>query len=168
MPEYYPPDSLIAQLMRHESYRSSPYLCPSGHRTIGYGHNLDTNQVPGVDMDSILTQDEALKLLRADAGFFGTALLVDYPWMWEMPSTRFCVFVNMAFNIGLDGFAKFRKAIAAAEARNYPRAAAEMIDSKWWNQVGNYAPDSPEGKKNGRAGRAYELVQQMRTGQWQA
>lgn len=32
---------LLSQLKRHEGLRLWVYRCPTGHRTIGYGHNLD-------------------------------------------------------------------------------------------------------------------------------
>lgn len=168
MTEYYPLDSLITQLERHEGLSLVAYKCSAGHWTIGYGHNLDANPIPGIDKNSSINKDQADRLLRTYAAAIGSALLERFPWMWDMPSTRFCVFVNMAFNMGVNGLAKFRNALYAAEDRDYIKAAEEMKDSSWYHQVGGYSATSEEGKRNGRAGRSYELVEQMRTGKWQA
>jgi lysozyme len=42
----------------------------------------------------------------------------------------------MVFNIGANGVERFRKMIAAIEAGDYRLAAAEMQNSRWFNQVG--------------------------------
>jgi lysozyme len=46
------------------------------------------------------------------------------------------ILVNMAFNLGATRLRKFKKMLAAIEAGDYNTAADEMIDSKWYNQVG--------------------------------
>lgn len=162
--EYFVSDALIAQLMRQEKFEAKPYYCSAHHMTIGYGHNMDARSVPGIGLDSVINQDQARRLLHNDAQFFGSELLEEYPWMWDMPAVRFEVFVNMAFNMGLAGFGKFHETLAAAQSGDYTRTAAEMLDSDWAKQVGDYAPDSDKGRRLGRAGRAWELAQQMRTG----
>ncbi len=68
-------------------------------------------------------------------------------WVAECPSLPGCLsqgetreraLVNMAFNLGgrLAGFKKFLKAV---NARDWPTAAVEMMDSKWATQVGDRA-----------------------------
>lgn len=37
---------LLEALKRQEGFRSEPYLCPTGHVTIGYGHNLEADPSP--------------------------------------------------------------------------------------------------------------------------
>ena len=65
----------------------------------------------------------------------------------------------MAFNLGKPTLLKFSKFIGRLSDNDYEGASKEMItgsdgvsESKWASQVGK---------------RAYELAEQMRTGQWQ-
>jgi lysozyme len=43
----------------------------------------------------------------------------------------------MAFNLGRSRLGKFKKMIEAVNEGDYEKAAEEMIDSKWYHQVGN-------------------------------
>ena len=45
--------------------------------------------------------------------------------------------VNMAFNLGRGRLSKFKKLITAVNEGNWQKAADEMVDSRWYNQVGN-------------------------------
>jgi lysozyme len=47
------------------------------------------------------------------------------------------VCVNMAFNLGRTRLSRFKKMITAVNEGKYAKAADEMIDSKWYGQVGN-------------------------------
>ena len=47
--------------------------------------------------------------------------------------------VNMHFNLGMPTLRKFRNMLDALERREYNRAADEMLDSNWADQVGNRA-----------------------------
>ena len=47
------------------------------------------------------------------------------------------VLVNMAFNLGRGRLSKFKKLITAVNEGNWQKAADEMVDSRWYNQVGN-------------------------------
>ena len=56
----------------------------------------------------------------------------------------------MVFNLGLSRFEKFKKTIAAIESGNYAKAAAEMVLSDWFIQVGNRGPELVEMMRTGR------------------
>lgn len=49
------------------------------------------------------------------------------------------ILVNMCFNLGFVRFSKFKKMIKAVENQDYKKVAKEMVDSKWYGQVGNRA-----------------------------
>jgi len=122
---------LLAQLKKHEGFRSKPYLCTAGKLTIGYGRNLDD---VGID------QSEADNLLRNDV-YAAIRELDRYPWAAELDQVRFDAMVNFMFNVGANTFAKFEKMIAAMESKNYERASMELMDSLYAKQVGNRAVD---------------------------
>lgn len=42
----------------------------------------------------------------------------------------------MAFNLGRNRLSKFKNMISAVNEGNYAKAADEMIDSRWYKQVG--------------------------------
>jgi lysozyme len=42
----------------------------------------------------------------------------------------------MAFNLGVPGLLKFKRTLAAIRGKEYDRAAAMMLDSRWATQVG--------------------------------
>lgn len=46
------------------------------------------------------------------------------------------VLVDLSFNMGKDRLAEFHDMLRAAEARNRTAAAAALIDSKWYGEVG--------------------------------
>ena len=132
---------LIEQLKVHEGFRSKPYKCTADKLTIGYGLNLDA----GIDgeLAELILKHQVSKLRSR----FESA-----EWYSSIDSqARKDALVNMAFNIGVSGTFKFAKMFNAIALRDYHQAANEMLDSKWAKQVG---------------GRAIELAEQMRSGQY--
>ena len=122
---------LLAQLKKHEGFRSKPYLCTAGKLTIGYGRNLDD---VGID------QSEADSLLRNDI-YAAIRELDKYPWAAELDQVRFDAMTNFMFNVGGRTFAMFKKMIAAMEAKDYGSASMELLDSRYAQQVGQRAVD---------------------------
>lgn len=148
---YSPPRPLIDQLKRHEGLRLKAYRCPAGKLTIGYGHNLEAQTVPGIGEGSTISEDQAERLLYADILLAGEGVLLRFPWAKRLDSARLSVLVNMAFNLGLGSLATFKRTLAAVNAWDWGRAADGMLASKWAGQVGH---------------RSVELAEQMRTGEW--
>ena len=133
---------MVELIKRHEGLRLEPYKCSAGKLTIGYGHNLD-----GIG----ITEDEADYLLMGDieraeyavSRVFGDSLLQ------SLSCNRYSVLVNMMFNLGLPRFKGFKKMIQAVKDGDYNKAAHEMLNSKWAQQVRT---------------RADELIKMMRKG----
>lgn len=130
-----------ACLRRYEGFSKLPYKCPTGHLTIGYGHNLE-NGISAAAAEFILQED----LARAER-----AVKDAFPWWWKLDDARQFVLVDMAFNMGLAGLKGFKKMLAAMEQGDYQTAAKEMLASKWAAQVGR---------------RAVELSKIMEKGEW--
>ena len=136
-------DRLTEQLKRHEGFRSKPYLCTAGKLTIGYGRNLD---------DVGVTESEALELLRQDIARARIDVSLNVEGAKLLDDVRFDVLVNMCFNLGIFKLLQFRKTLRAIQDHDFDKAAEEMLNSVWANQVGR---------------RAIELAEQMRTGKYQ-
>ena len=130
------------QLKRHEGLELKPYMCTSGKLTIGYGRNLEDKGITEKEADDLLTED-IIDVYES---------LNQFEWFAGLDKARAGVLVNMTFNIGFNGIQKFIKMINALSLKDYELAAKEMLDSRWARQVG---------------GRATELAEQMRTGEWQ-
>jgi lysozyme len=132
---------LIEQLKRHEGLRLKPYQDAVGKLTIGYGRNL---------VNSGICESEAEMLLINDVLHLRQRLTA-HSWFLVMNEARQEALINMAYNLGMVGLLKFTQMIAALNARDYPLAADEMLNSLWARQVGS---------------RADELALQMRVGYW--
>ena len=127
-------EQLVFQIKDHEgevTNERGDHICYQdslGINTIGYGRNID---------EKGLTDDEAEYLLKNDIAesiYAASSLLSS---TWDMLSqNRRAVVVDMVFNMGLTRFMGFKKMIAALDAGDYYEAAEQMIDSKWYRQVG--------------------------------
>jgi lysozyme len=141
--------NLLNQLRRHEGLRLKPYHCSENFLSLGYGRNLDTNGISEAEAEFMLLND----LVACESE------LKDEGWYNQLDETRRAVVLNMAFNLGKPKLLKFSKFIGRLSDNDYEGASKEMVtgsdgvsESKWASQVGK---------------RAYELAEQMRTGQWQ-
>ena len=62
-----------------------------------------------------------------------------FPWFYELTEQVQEVLINMHFNMGMPTLRKFRNMLDAMERQEYSRAADEILDSNWADQVGNRA-----------------------------
>ena len=118
--------SIEDQLILHEGLRLKPYRCTAGRLTIGVGRNLE---------DKGISHHEAMMLLRNDIEEI-TGQLERHSWYVALGPVRRKVLIDMAFNMGLDGLMRFRRMIEALKRANYEAAADEMVNSRWYRQVG--------------------------------
>lgn len=136
-------DLARAQLKADEGTVPHAYQDSEGYWTIGCGRLIDKRLGGGLSDDEInylLNNDLFRAEKTARALFAGFDRLSD---------ARKAVLVNMAHNLGqtrLAGFLRLREAI---KGQDWDRAADEMLNSRWAQQVGN---------------RAVRLANQMRQG----
>jgi len=112
---------LKSLLTTHESYRQFPYADSTGHLTIGIGRNLS---------DRGISTTEALALLDDDIFYFTSKLANVLPYFSELSDNRQIVLVDMCFNLGVNGLLEFHKMLDAIEARDWEKAAFEILNSK--------------------------------------
>ena len=134
--------TILTQLERDEGFRAKPYQDTEGYWTVGFGWNMEA--VP-------LDIDIARMILQREVERHTAALRRDYSWFDSLSECRQAVLINMAYNLGDEGLAKFTKALAALAGGYYNEAAKELLASKWAKQVGD---------------RANRLSEQMRIDQW--
>ena len=162
---YDPPQQLIDQIKRLEGLVLTAAPCPAGKMTIGYGHNLDANPVPGLSAGSTINADQAERLLIADIIDYRQRVLARLPWSGYLDQVRFCALINMAFNMGLSGLCGFHKMLDALASDNYSEAAAEALDSAWGR--GQVIVNGDIKTLNGLVNRSKEIANQIATGAWQ-
>lgn len=141
---------LKEDLIRHEGIRHKVYPDTKGIPTIGIGYNLHNSNAEndlreiGVNIHDVLRGkrltdkeiyflfEKRIKVAINDAiKFLGKE---NYD---RQPDQVKIVVINMAYNLGYNRLNKFIKFRDALINNNYDRAAEEMIDSRWYHQVGN-------------------------------
>lgn len=128
-------------IIRHEGLRLKPYRDIRSKLTIGVGRNLD---------DVGITRAEALLLLDNDIARVRHEVGHAFAWFSGLDPVRKDVVLDMVFNLGLSRFRRFRKTIAAIEARDWEQAAREMLASLWARQVGRRARELAEMMRRGK------------------
>ena len=135
------PAKMRQQLRIHEGYETKPYTDSVGKLSIGVGRNLDDIGLSDDEIQLLLDNDINRAMKGAEK----------FSWWKDLDSVRQMVVLDMLFNLGLAGFCKFRKTISYIASEDYMKAAEEMKDSRWHEQVGP---------------RALRLEEMMRTGDW--
>jgi lysozyme len=147
-------ETMRQQLAAEEKLMLKPYvdccgkswrdcLCQhKGKLTIGIGRNIE---------DRGITQAEAYYLCDNDIEIMLAELDKAIPWYRKLDEVRIRVLIDMAFNMGVPRLvANNPSMLAACEAGDYARAATEMLNGPWHEQV---------------KGRADKLAAMMRSGQ---
>jgi lysozyme len=150
---------LIVQLHRDEGKKADKngnhvaYLDTKGILTIGYGHNCQASPVPGVSKPGdTITDAQANLIFERDLAAHVREVRRKLPWVDSLDAPRQAVLYNMAFNLGIAGLLGFKNTLAFVRVGDFKNAAANMLKSKWREDV---------------KARAIRLAEQMRTGVWQ-
>jgi len=117
--------SLESRIKRHEGKRFTPYEDSEGILTVGYGRNLRDVPFSQDELDLMFKND----LRRARDGA-ETFIVYD-----QLNELRKGVLIEMVFQMGVAGVAKFKRFLAFALQEDWTRAAEEMLDSKWARQT---------------------------------
>ena len=147
----------INDYIKHwEGFSNKYYFCPSNKLTIGYGRNVTDNPISYdeyIMLFPLLSRSEAMIAIAIEgiseyqsakllAGFVVSEikyLMRKYRWFRELSYYRRMVILDMIYNLGLSDFRKFKKMIKALKGRKYDEASNEIIDSKYYIQVGERA-----------------------------
>ena len=138
---------LIAQLRSDEGEVLHAYPDHLGYWTIGVGRLIDSRKGGGI------SADESAYLLNNDIQHRDQALRNLYPWFSGLNEPRQAAVLNMSFQLGLGGLAKFPKMLASLRDGEWAEAETHALDSAW--------------AKSQTPGRAKRVAQQLRTGEWE-
>lgn len=132
-------EKVSSYVREFEGFRPNVYTDTTGHRTIGYGHNLENG----------ITPEMAEFILKRDLETAERAVKDKFAWWYKLDEARQFVLLDMAFNMGLARLCTFKKMLTAVERGDYKTAAKEMLDSRWAFQVKTRAVKLAEIMKKG-------------------
>ena len=124
-------------LIRHEGYVAEIYLCSEGYPTFGIGHMVTEEDMEHTwPVGTLVTDERILEVFKKDCEIAYTdACTLVLNFAGQAPDAQ-RVLVNMAFNLGRNRLSKFKNMLKYVNEGNYLMAANEMINSKWYGQVG--------------------------------
>ena len=141
-------DKLREELKTDECCRYEIYRDHLGLSTHGIGHLiLNSDPEYGQPVGTPVSEDRVNECFASDIETVLSECTLLYSNFSVLPEEAQLIIANMMFNMGRPRLSKFKGMKAAVDAGDYHRAAVEMVDSKWYQQVTN---------------RADRLVQRMR------
>lgn len=141
-------DKLREELKADEGCKYEIYLDHLNLPTHGIGHLiLDSDPEYGQEVGTPVSEDRVNECFAKDVETVLSECKKLYSNFELLPEEVQLIIANMMFNMGRPRLSKFVGMRAAVDSGDWHRAAVEMVDSKWYQQVTN---------------RADRLVQRMR------
>ena len=133
-------DKLREELAEDEGCKFEVYLDHLGLPTFGIGH-LVVEQDPeyGHAVGTPVDEERVRQVFNLDIAATLDECQVLYSDFDELPEEAQLIIANMMFNMGRPRLSKFKGMKAGVDARDWNRAADEMVDSRWHDQVPNRA-----------------------------
>ena len=139
---------LKKELAIDEGIRCQIYLDHLGYPTFGIGHLIKKDDPEyGQPVGTDVSEERVDECFKEDIKITLGDCLKLYDDFYELPEEVQLIIANMMFNLGYPRLSKFRGMKRGVDAKDWNKAADEMIDSVWYTQVPN---------------RAERLVQRMR------
>ena len=136
------------EIERDEGRVNEVYKCTMGVSTFGVGHAIkESDPEWGLVIGAKISDERIDQAFDQDIEITLEECCRLYPDFYDLPDEVQLIIANMMFNLGSTRLAKFKGMKAGVDARDWDKAADEMVDSRWYHQVGN---------------RSKRLVQRMR------
>ena len=133
-------DQLREELAEDEGCRYEIYLDHLGLPTFGIGALIKEHDPEyGQPVGTPVSEDRVRKRFNLDIAVTIEDCQVLYDDFDDLPEEAQLVIANMMFNMGRPRLSKFKGMKAGVDARDWERAADEMVDSRWHDQVPNRA-----------------------------
>jgi lysozyme len=133
-------DKLREELKIDEGCKYEIYLDHLGLPTFGIGHLiLSSDMEHGQEVGTAVSEDRVNECFAKDVEVVLSECLQLYSGFAFLPEEAQLIIANMMFNMGRPRLSKFKGMKAAVDAGDYHRAAVEMVDSRWYQQVTNRA-----------------------------
>jgi len=92
-------NNAIELIKRFEGFSATPYLCPAGVPTIGYGSTMQPNDKPVTMKHPPIDAEEAAEWLEQDVGIIAAGLHMRTKSL-NLNQNQFDALVCLAYNIG--------------------------------------------------------------------
>ena len=116
------------------------YLDHLGLPTFGIGHLVrDDDPESGLPVGTPVDNDRVVEAFESDIETVLSDCNKLYSDFDDLPEEAQRVIANMMFNMGRPRLSKFKGMKSGVDARDWNRAADEMVDSRWYRQVTNRA-----------------------------
>jgi len=133
-------DQLRKQLEVDEGCKYEIYLDHLGYKTFGIGHLCKaTDPENDMDVGTEVSEERVKDCFNKDIELVISDCELLYDDFDYLPEEAKLIISNMMFNIGFPKMKKFVGMKAGVDARDWNKAADEMIDSNWYKQVPNRA-----------------------------
>ena len=143
-------DKLREQLKIDEGCVYEIYNDHLGYPTFGIGHLvIESDPENGHAVGTSVSEDRVAEAFDEDIKSVLRDCNILYPDFDDLPEEAQQIIANMMFNLGRPRLSKFAGMKRGVDARDWDVAADEMVDSRWYRQVG---------------ARAERLVNRMRDG----
>jgi lysozyme len=133
-------DRLREELAEDEGCKFEIYLDHLGLPTFGIGALIKEHDPEyGQPVGTPVSEDRVRQRFTLDIAVTIEDCQVLYDDFDDLPEEAQLVIANMMFNMGRPRLSKFKGMKAGVDDRDWERAADEMVDSRWHDQVPNRA-----------------------------
>jgi len=133
-------EQLRKELEVDEGVKYEIYNDHLGYPTFGIGHLVrDTDPEAGAALGTPVSKDRVIEAFNEDVETVLSDCAILYDDFDELPEEAQLIIANMMFNLGRPRLSKFKGMKAGVDARDWKKAADEMVDSAWYRQVPNRA-----------------------------
>ena len=108
-----------------------------GYPTFGIGHLVrESDPENGSPLGTEVSEDRVNEAFDADIEIVLSDCNILYPDFGDLPEEAQQIIANMMFNLGRPRLSKFVGMKRGVDAKDWNSAADEMVDSRWYRQVG--------------------------------
>ena len=133
-------EQLRKELEVDEGVKYEIYNDHLGYPTFGIGHLVrDTDPEHGQEIGTPVSEDRVIEAFNNDVESVLNDCTILYGDFSKLPEEAQLIIANMMFNLGRPRLSKFKGMKAGVDARDWKKAADEMVDSAWYRQVPNRA-----------------------------
>ena len=142
-------EKLRKQLEIDEGVKYEIYLDHLGYPTFGIGHLvIPSDKEYREDVGTRVSEERVRECFDKDVESVLRDCTLLYKDFDELPEEAKQIIANMMFNMGYTRLSKFKGMKRGVDARDWNKAADEMVDSRWYKQVTNRANRLVERMRN--------------------
>jgi len=120
-----------------------------GYPTFGIGHLvIESDPENGQEVGTPVSADRIIEAFEQDVETVLSDCAILYPDFDELPEEVQQIIANMMFNLGRPRLSAFKGMKAGVDSRDWNEAADQMVDSRWYRQVGARAERLVERMRN--------------------